>query len=179
MHRYQSGAVYRKRRIYPQYTASWLIRLAVEAMHHPTVLEHIRPLVRQLYTVNEDPIASRYSEFSAILNYLTARVRYTFDPLFVELMYHPVEMLKRVEQYGTWVEDCESSACLTLTFLLCLGHMARLTIVSFMPYFPYEHIFAEGYIPQIGWVVVDPSMGFMGRVSNMVRDIHHALHFQP
>lgn len=173
-------------------TAKWAIGVAMASRLHIEVLEMIRSQVRELISTSEHGPVAVYSEIMAVLAYGLKHFRYTADPPTVELMYHPVEMIRRVRRFeGRWIEDCESLAAFTLTCLQALGIPSRIAVVAYEPEYqtvngqkvitswPYLHIFAEALIPGQGWRMVDPSMGYMGRVFRVADDTTRVLYMYP
>ena len=174
MYQHSGAQHYTIKNINPYITAKWCIGVALASRIHLEILEQIRSEVRHLYSTSEDTKIAILSEIWAIFYMCLKRFRYSDDPHGVELMYHPVEMIRRWQRFdGRWLEDCESLAAFVLTCLLALGRKARICVVAYEPMtndagqivdWPYLHIFVECFVPvENKWVMVDPSMGFRGR----------------
>lgn len=176
------GVVY-KESIYPPETAQRMVEVALKAVVDPNISSFARLLVRQLVDENYHPFAAAYSEINAVYNWVKGHVRYTRDPIGVELVYSPQALLALIKKYGSWGEDCDTQLLLMFTLLLSLGRDVRMTIAGFDEPGVYTHVFIEvlmppvdGYIPA-RWVVVDPSTD--GKTTEMTRAIKTYLHFTP
>jgi len=177
-----NGIVY-KPEILPPETAKKMVQVALMAVVDPKISSFARYLVRELADENYHPFASVYSEIQAVYNWVKGHVRYTRDPIGVELVYSPQMLLKLIEQYGSWSEDCDTQLLLMFTLLLALGRDVRMTIAGFDEPGIYTHVFIEVYMPPVPgyiparWVVVDPSTD--GKTLEMTRAIKTFLHFSP
>lgn len=160
-------------------TTKAIMRQAMTDMRMPRVHTLARFLVKDLAPTNKHPIVGRLSEMAAIDQFIRRTVRYTRDPYQTELVHSPSVMLKRIEEFGKWAEDCESMAGLTLALLLALGHRCRLTIVGFRQPDVFTHIFCEALVPRVGWLVVDPSVADLVQSKEMLSRIRHTKHIYP
>ena len=172
--------------ILPPETANRIMQMALNSLHAPIVVNTARWLVRNLCDENTHPYAAMLSEINVIWRFVSKKVRYTLDPVGVELVYSPEELLKRIYEFGGWAEDCDSQLLLSLALILALGRDARITIVSFEALRPdyFTHIFIEALLPPFPplklpprWVVVDPST--RQKVDEMLKHIKHVHHVYP
>lgn len=172
--------------ILPPETAEKIMRMALLSVQSPIVVNTARWLVRNLIDDNQHAYASIVSEINVIYQFVQNHVRYTLDPVGVELVYSPEQLLQKIYEFGAWAEDCDSQLFLTLSLLLALGRSCRISIVSFEESMPeyYTHIFIEVLLPPFHslkiaprWVVVDPST--RQKVDEMLKHIKHVHHVYP
>ena len=178
--------------IKPVETGEKIVQYAMEAVKDPNIIKEIKKVVSGLIDENQPGLKLhgkvKTSEFVkiqeayAVLNFVRHKIRSTRDPHRVELVYHPAVLFDQSRttdlQKGKWAEDCDTIALLTLTFLLALGHNARLVLVGF-PYPPgFSHVFCETRLDPFGWITVDPSMSDE-KIKRLVKDIRIFQTFYP
>ena len=174
--------------IIPPQTGQIIAKQAVEAIQDYRVHNEARRLIAHVFDQNDSnmgnvavaEVIARISEITAVYNYVREKIRYTYDPIGIELVYHPSFLYQKngpLDRYSKWAEDCDTIALLTATFLMSLGHKVRITIVGFNRQRGYSHVFSETWIKRLGWLVVDPALG--PKVPRMLKDITHFKHFYP
>lgn len=130
-------------------TAKILIYLAEEAISAPPILYKAREITRQLAPNDH------LSEALACLYWVREHVRFARDPDGIELVIGPVELLRLIEQYGSWSEDCDGQNALLYSLLRALGHWPRFSFVSFTGAEKIDHVFTEDLL--FGkYVILDP-----------------------
>jgi transglutaminase-like putative cysteine protease len=171
--------------IIPPQTAQKMVQLALQAVVDPEVAGLARWLVKDLVDEVKHPFAAVYSEVQAIYHWVRNHVRYTRDPIGVELVYTPQQLVQLIQQYGSWSEDCDTQMLLIYTLLLAIGRRARITIAGFNDQQPgvYTHVFIEVLFPPVPgytkarWVSIDPTTE--GSTDSMLKKIKTKLHFSP
>lgn len=172
--------------ILPPDTAREMMRLALDALQDPAIVEVAKRIVLHVAPDYEGAKASALSEATAIYNFVQSRIRYTKDPERVELIYTVPKIKQMWEKHGRWSGDCDDMALVTLTLTMAIGLKTRLSIASFPRqqgtqwYYPYEfysHVFVENFIPALGWRVNDPSLG--PKVWHMAKKAIQVMHFYP
>jgi hypothetical protein len=87
-------------------------------------------------------------------------LRYTNDPLHVELVKTPFRVLLEVEQTGRALVDCDDIACILASLGMCLGRKASFVIAGFNNNPQFTHVFCRLLEPKSGkWIVLDPVAG--------------------
>jgi len=107
------------------------------------------PLIRKLALNILDyyGVASNYfiDESMAVGDYVKNKVRYVRDPLDVEYLADPIDLVKQI-QGGTAQGDCDDMALLTATLLLSIGHQPYFRAVRYDDQGgPYNHIYVIDY----------------------------------
>lgn len=99
-------------------------------------------------------------EILALRYWVTEKVRYTNDPLHVELVRDPEALVEEIDQHGVVTADCDESAELIATMALQLGRVAEYVVVGFGEPGQYSHVFARVQEPRTGkWIVTDNVAG--------------------
>ena len=83
------------------------------------------------------------------------QIKYTFDPVGVELVESPELILLESR-----IADCDSIVTVLATLYEAIGLPARFVTVKADPLRPddYSHVFLEVNLPKHGWVAADPTM---------------------
>jgi len=103
-------------------------------------------------------------EIVAVRNWVAEFVRYTNDPLHVELVKSPQTLIEEVIQRGVAVGDCDDLATLIATFGLQLGRVCEYIPCGFGDAGHYSHVFARVQEPRTHqWIVCDPVAGTQER----------------
>lgn len=182
-----NGSIHHHKGIVPPQTAEKIVQLALESLKDPVVFHTAREIVSHLEDENTvGYFLAQYSEIQAIFHYIKSRMRYTRDPIGIELVYGPSEIVRQWKSGGRWSEDCDSYATVLMAFFMAIGRQPRVTIVSFDPNAPehFEHVFVEVMLPGDPtrnipgrWVAVDPSTH--PHTDDMLKSIKHARFFYP
>ena len=99
-------------------------------------------------------------EILAIRYWVTEKVRYTSDPLHVEMIRDPQTMVEDIITHGTVTADCDEIALLIACMCLQIGRVAEFVVVGFGEAGQYSHVFARAQEPRSGMnVVLDPVAG--------------------
>lgn len=111
------------------------------------------PEIRRLATeiVKEVPEKNRAAEAAALLDYVKTAVRYTRDPVELELLTPPEKLI----QVGHG--DCDDMAILLASLLRAIGIKSRFALISTRRSGPYQHIFVEAQTSR-GWMALDPTV---------------------
>lgn len=114
----------------------------------PRVIRIARDIVR--------PIAARDTdaEAHAILNWVQAKLRYTHDPVGVEVVADPDYMAREYERTGSIVGDCDEAVVLTGALLKAVGIEAEPVVVS-PDQGAYSHVLIRYKSPKHGYVTLD------------------------
>lgn len=169
--------------VVPVETAMEMVNIACKDVRDPNVAGAARWIVRDLVDENVNPFIAIMSEIQAIFNWMNLFLRYTRDPIGVELVYSAKRILDFIGRYGRWAEDCDSQALLIMTFFMAIGRKTRMTIAGFKRQGIYTHVFAEVYVPSFDasipgrWLIVDPSTA--SNVGKMASGIITGLSFYP
>jgi hypothetical protein len=96
-----------------------------------------------------------YCYAKALYEYCRDRIKYTFDPVGVELVESPERILLESR-----IADCDSIVTVLATLYEAIGFPARFVTVRADPMRPddYSHVFLEVNLPRHGWVAADPTM---------------------
>lgn len=168
---YRPGKIDWLPRIIPLETGRKTMQMVMQSVRQDEVLHaDARRLVRDLvdtktYGTNlSSPdlrCLMKIDEFHTVRNYIASRLRYTDDPLGVELIYHPSFFHERFGPWSgfkRWGEDCDTFAGVTAAYLLSLGNETRLALLGFPVGFGFHHLVAEAFLENYGWITVDPSL---------------------
>lgn len=99
-------------------------------------------------------------EVVAICNWVAEHVRYTNDPMHVELLKDPQRLVEEILSKGYARGDCDDIACLIATMALQVGRHAQLVVAGFGKKGEYSHVFTRVEAPKSGkWIVCDPVAG--------------------
>jgi hypothetical protein len=99
-------------------------------------------------------------EVVAVRNWVAEFIRYSNDPLHVELVKSPQTLVEEVMQRGVGVGDCDDLACLIATLCLQLGRDCQFIPCGFDEPGHYSHVFVRVQEPRTRqWIVCDPVAG--------------------
>jgi hypothetical protein len=110
-------------------------------------------------------------EIVAIRNWVAENIRYTNDPLHVELVKDPQRLIEEWQHSGTALADCDEIACLIATMCMQVGRVCEFVVAGFGEAGHYSHVFVRVLEPKSGkWIVCDPVAGtnersMLGRVT--------------
>jgi hypothetical protein len=170
----------------PPDTATKIVQLAKDSLRDPVVFHTAREIVSHLIEENQSPFLAHLSEIQAIYHLVANKMRYTRDPLGIELVYGPSEIVRQWKKMGRWSEDCDGYATVLMAFFMSIGRACRTTIVSFDPGNPdrFEHVFVEVLVPgdykeriPERWITVDPSTA--PHTDAMLKNIKYAQFYYP
>jgi len=136
------------------------IRAMVEAVQGPRGEQSL--LVRQ---ATEDVIRGiegkdYLGEILAIRYWVTEKVRYSGDPLHVELIRDPQALIEEIQAHGRATADCDELCLLIACMCMQVGRVAEAVVVGFGRPGEYSHVFPRVKEPRSGaWVVLDPVAG--------------------
>ena len=86
----------------------------------------------------------RVSQIRAISDYVSRRFRFVPDPIGVELLRDPTEMIFAMQQRGYTQGDCDDAAMVIATLGMANGIPARFRALAFYsPDAPYTHVIAD------------------------------------
>lgn len=144
-------------------TLSLMVRLAREYRANA----HIRQLAESI--VSNVPEKNFTAEAEAITEWVKRNIRYTLDPVDIEMVKAPDIVLSSGQG------DCDDKSLLLASLLESAGHPARFVALAFAPD-AFEHVYVETKVGPI-WVgaetTEDVPFGWSppGVVSRMVRNI--------
>jgi hypothetical protein len=138
-----------RKQVYTRETAVQLLQIAERETHTHPIIYISRLLVRHLQ--KRHPI----SEANAILYYVRQHIRYQHDPDGIEVVFGPAEMIRMIQQYGRFSEDCDSQAALVYSLLRAIGHRVRFSCWNFTGSDKIDHISVEDFIGD-RWFILDP-----------------------
>lgn len=141
--------------------------------HDPTISEYAR-----LFK------CERMCKFEELFDWIKARVRFSPDPVGIELIRSPLKVLALDRQSPWWEQgygDCDDVAVAVAAILLAMNRQdarygARFVFVRR----PYEsepsHVYVEGRHPTSGWVPIDPL--FASRPGEIADDLQRTVHYR-
>jgi len=99
-------------------------------------------------------------EIVAIRNWAAENLRYTNDPLHVELVKKPQRLAEEYYHRGVAIADCDEIACWIGTAALQVGRVAQFVAVGFSEPRVYSHVFCRVLEPRTNkWIICDPVAG--------------------
>jgi len=99
-------------------------------------------------------------EVVAVRNWVAEYIRYSNDPLHVELVKSPQTLIEEVIERGVGVGDCDDIACTIATLCLQLGRVCQFIPCGFGEAGHYSHVFTRVQEPRTGrFIVCDPVAG--------------------
>ena len=126
-------------------------RAARVGQAHPKVRAHALSVVRGVMP------RDHLSEMAALYYDACRRIRYTRDPVNVELIQHPAVTLQ--QRAG----DCDDVSVLLGACAMALGNEAQYVTVGFDPRASgdqrFTHVFLRVQAPDGSWLVLDPVAG--------------------
>lgn len=135
--------------LYTRQTAIQLLQLAENETQSAKILYTARLIVRELRP--HDPV----SEANACLWFVRQNIRYQHDPEGIEVVFGPSELLKMIDQYGRFSEDCEAQSTLLYSLLRAIGHVVRFALYNFTGSDKVDHMNVELRIDKV-WYMLDP-----------------------
>jgi hypothetical protein len=96
-----------------------------------------------------------YCYCKSLYEYCRDQIKYTFDPVGVELVESPERILLESK-----IADCDSIVTVLATMYEAIGFPSRFVTVKADKLRPndYSHVYLEVNIPGRGWVAADPTM---------------------
>lgn len=131
-------------------------RLADRASTSSDVVRKAQDLIR--WTPARDTRAMA----TAIDSWVRSHVRFTHDPVTVEVVADPALMLRDIEEHGLATGDCDDHVTLLAALLGAVGIDTQFVVLSQMPSdengrpADYGHVLLAYWDPKGGWVTVDP-----------------------
>lgn len=116
---------------------------------------HPRIRAAVLSAVRDSPGKEPIAELHALLEAVRARVRFTRDPVSVELVQSPARMLEVADREGMAFGDCDDIATLFATLAEAAGYPTRF-LVQGPAGEPFSHVLVEVEVNG-QWIAVDPS----------------------
>jgi hypothetical protein len=99
-------------------------------------------------------------EIVAIRNWAATYLRYTNDPLHVELIKDPERLVEEFYQSGLVIADCDEISEWIATAVLQVGRHAQYAAVGFAEPGTYTHVFTRAMEPRTNkWIICDPVAG--------------------
>lgn len=143
-------------------TLEAMLRVVHDARASQTVLDAVAQLVRFL------PQHDQLAEAQAIFNFVQNHIRYTRDPLTVEMLQTPEQLLER------GVGDCDDKAILLMAMLHAVGIPAMFVVGGRAPNM-FEHVWVAAYLNG-QWISMDATEPHaMGWTPNLPYTMHAQL----
>lgn len=108
-----------------------------------TVIETGRAIVRHV------PAKNWFGQVEAVYNFVRSNVVYVMDPVDVEALSTPVELMR------IRAGDCDDMAVLLASLLTAIGHPTRFVAIGFTPG-DLSHVYVETKIGE-RWIALDPT----------------------
>jgi len=112
-------------------TLGTMARLAREGAKDPGVIQVASELVRNL------PQYDRVGEVSALHGFVRDCIRYTNDPIDLELVRDPRTILEM------GVGDCDDKSILLVSLLRCIGRPGRFVAIQMRGQSGFSHVYVE------------------------------------
>lgn len=112
--------------------------LVDQALTDPWAVSHAKRILSPASRDAEDIVA-------AIEDVLTARIRYQDDPIFVEFLQSPEQLLDQMMARGSARGDCDDVALFAAFLGAVYGLRYRLRAVGFGDHEPYAHVYTLLY----------------------------------
>jgi transglutaminase-like putative cysteine protease len=112
-------------------TLKQMARLAREGAKDPGVIQVASQLVREL------PQYDRVGEIRALHGFVRDSIRYTNDPIDLELVRTPQAILEM------GVGDCDDKSVLLASLLRCIGRPSRYVAIELRGLAGFSHVFVE------------------------------------
>jgi hypothetical protein len=132
-------------------TVDAMERAVAQGLRDPEVVLYAQDLVRHV------PERDRVAEATAIFDAVRETLRYTNDPLGVELVKTPTFILREIERHGRATLDCDDASVWLATLLRAVGMQTRFKVIRASRASPGEftHVFVEALIHG-RWQPLDP-----------------------
>ena len=114
--------------------------------------QRVRQLAVSIISDKPDPIASIY-------DWIKTNVRYTKDPVDVELFISPAKMVNDYYQENPLAGDCDDQALLAVALYRSIGIESNVVIFDTKGE-GYDHAVAQVFSDKLGWVTVDASSDY-------------------
>jgi hypothetical protein len=99
-------------------------------------------------------------EIVVLRNWAAEHLRYTNDPLHVELIKDPQRLTEEFYERGVATADCDEIACWIATAGLQVGRVAQFIAAGFGERGTYSHVFTRIMEPRTNtWIICDPVAG--------------------
>lgn len=126
-------------------------RLVLASSRDPSVIGWAQDVVR--FLPERDPDAAA----NAFLRWVRSNVRYTEDPVAVEVVKTPEAMLRELAEKGRIAGDCDDQVTLLAAGLNAAGVETEFVVVAADPNYPdYSHVLVQYASDRRGWVTMDP-----------------------
>lgn len=113
-------------------------RLVDRAIEQPLTLQVAGHIVRNVNPRN------RRGQTVALRQWLAAHIRFLPDPLGVEVLWTPGELLNTIARQGYAQVDCDDVSTLSAALGKAIGLPARFVVLGFYrPNAPFRHVFTE------------------------------------
>lgn len=140
-------------------TAAAIRSAALESQNHYTVRELAEKICEGIQP------RDYVSEYLAILNFVSANMRYMRDPKKRELVKKPHLLVAELNTGHRPQGDCDDESGLICALLLAVGATVRIVCIAFKNHFyagerQYSHVFCQAQDPRTGtWITLDPVAG--------------------
>ena len=158
-------SIVRVDRAFPVDTAQRIAQLVAQDAEHLPLIQKARELVATVSSENQGSgwkTVAPLARMGRILQWVREHVTYVPDPVRLELVKAPRHLLREIETHphGKTAEDCDSIVALVAALQQAVGIVSRVKLVSLRPRPPeqWKHVVAEGYIPQLGWILSDATL---------------------
>jgi len=110
---------------------------------NPAVIETARSIARGV------PAKDWFGQIEAVYNFVRSNIVYVMDPVDVEALSTPVELLR------IRAGDCDDMAVLLASLLTAIGHPTRFVAIGFSEG-DLSHVYVETKIGE-RWIALDPT----------------------
>ncbi len=154
----------RRQQVLTRDTGRLLLLMAEEDLHSQKLLYKAREITRLISHMD------RRSEAIALLQWMRQHIRFVRAPDGIEFVIGPAELIRLVEEHGSWSEDCDGQCALLYALLRAIGHSPRFAFVSFTGGKKIDHVYIEDLIEE-QYVTLDPILPDfqVGKMLNMVQ----------
>ena len=105
--------------------------------------------------VKDLPARSDQAEVNAIFQWIQQSLRFTRDPIAVEMLHTPDVLLKLIRQDTQTAADCDDYVILGGSLLAVLGYPTRFKIISLNTQRKLQHVYLEVRVHG-KWIPFDP-----------------------
>lgn len=148
-------------------TLASMARLSSDGAHDPHVVRAAQNAVRHV------PEGDHLGAFSALLQDVRRRMRYTHDPLNAEVVKAPRFVVDQSDIHGVEPMDCDDASTLLAAMLGAIGYRSEFVTVASDGSRPgvWSHVYVVGVLPNGQRIAMDPIVRRFG-VGEEVPDGH-------